>query len=552
MSVREYIGARYVPLFIGDWDDTVTYEPLSIVQYQGDSYTSRQYVPAGIEITNETYWACTGNYNAQVDAYRQEVSNLRTDFNNKFPIVTNDISNSAITAGKIADNAITAGKIADNAITTNKIASGAVTTSKIETGAITSEKIADGAIQNIIRLNTNFLTPEMFGALGGSNDDTQAFQDMFDAADNRQICVLTQRQYTIKNTLMIEHSFITVTSPAVCGYTPTITFNNTNRSAAEFRYGITITRPGVSFTNINFNFSTRVEDTYILNYEPESPSNIEGQDCDAIIDNCMFGQAYNHIRICGRNVNIQNCLFSSYSHDAIYFPKVEVSDGEGGYRAIQNPRGLWIHNNRFHAITRITDVDASAVRVVSNYEYRGNFYLVIENNYFDWSCAIYRGITDNVYILNNNYFEPAATNTYPIMFYTTYYDSEELQTVIKGNIFNGKGTGNKMRSMVTITSESIYGQFTISDNVFTSDYTTSQSVIILRGSSTHNSLFTITNNTIKTQNAGHLIINNSNYTTIKGYIANNILSSTNNTIGDAVTAGNLTVGDNFYTKYTSV
>lgn len=76
MTVREYIGARYVPLFMGTWDNTSTYEPLSIVQYQGNSYTSRQYVPAGIEITNETYWAETGSYNAQVEQYRQEVLNF--------------------------------------------------------------------------------------------------------------------------------------------------------------------------------------------------------------------------------------------------------------------------------------------------------------------------------------------------------------------------------------------------------------------------------------------------------------------------------------------
>lgn len=73
MTVREYIGARYVPLFMGDWDITADYEPLSIVQYQGASYTSRQSVPHGVPITDTHYWAVTGNYNAQVEAYRQEV-----------------------------------------------------------------------------------------------------------------------------------------------------------------------------------------------------------------------------------------------------------------------------------------------------------------------------------------------------------------------------------------------------------------------------------------------------------------------------------------------
>ena len=75
MSVREYIGARYVPVFADpiEWDNTKTYEPLTIVYYQGNSFTSRQAVPAGIDITNETYWAETGNYNAQVEQYRTEV-----------------------------------------------------------------------------------------------------------------------------------------------------------------------------------------------------------------------------------------------------------------------------------------------------------------------------------------------------------------------------------------------------------------------------------------------------------------------------------------------
>ena len=75
MSVSQYIGARYVPLFADPltWDITKTYEPLTIVYYQGNSFTSRQAVPAGIDITNSNYWALTGNYNAQIEQYRTEV-----------------------------------------------------------------------------------------------------------------------------------------------------------------------------------------------------------------------------------------------------------------------------------------------------------------------------------------------------------------------------------------------------------------------------------------------------------------------------------------------
>lgn len=66
MATNRYIGARYVPIFAGDWDNTQEYEPLTIVSYQGDSYTSRGYVPTGIAITNTQYWAKTGDFNQQV------------------------------------------------------------------------------------------------------------------------------------------------------------------------------------------------------------------------------------------------------------------------------------------------------------------------------------------------------------------------------------------------------------------------------------------------------------------------------------------------------
>lgn len=74
-GVRQYVGARYVPVFANplEWSDTREYEPLTIVTYQGNSYTSMQYVPTGIGIADTAYWALTGNFNAQVEAYRAEV-----------------------------------------------------------------------------------------------------------------------------------------------------------------------------------------------------------------------------------------------------------------------------------------------------------------------------------------------------------------------------------------------------------------------------------------------------------------------------------------------
>ena len=75
MSVTQYIGARYMPLFAepAEWDSSRAYEPLTIVLYKGNSFTSKQSVPIGVSIDDTVYWAETGNYNAQVEQYRNEV-----------------------------------------------------------------------------------------------------------------------------------------------------------------------------------------------------------------------------------------------------------------------------------------------------------------------------------------------------------------------------------------------------------------------------------------------------------------------------------------------
>ena len=73
---RQYVGARYVPKLMGEWNKTLQYEALSIVTYMGNSFTSKIPVPPNIEIDNTNYWVNTGNYNAQVEGYRKEVENL--------------------------------------------------------------------------------------------------------------------------------------------------------------------------------------------------------------------------------------------------------------------------------------------------------------------------------------------------------------------------------------------------------------------------------------------------------------------------------------------
>ena len=89
MTVTQYIGARYQPIFAdpAEWNSTRTYEPLTIVLNEGNSYTSRQYVPAGVELSNKDYWLETGNYNAQVEQYRAEVMTFSDRINENTKIV---------------------------------------------------------------------------------------------------------------------------------------------------------------------------------------------------------------------------------------------------------------------------------------------------------------------------------------------------------------------------------------------------------------------------------------------------------------------------------
>ena len=162
MSVREYIGARYVPLFADpiDWDSTKTYEPLTVVYNQGNSYTSRQYVPAGIDISNDTYWARTGNYNAQIEQYRSEVATFDDRITTNETNIT-DLQNATVGTEKLDDNAVTTAKIKNANVTTDKLADNAVTTAKIKNANVTTDKLADNAVTTAKIKNANVTTDKL-------------------------------------------------------------------------------------------------------------------------------------------------------------------------------------------------------------------------------------------------------------------------------------------------------------------------------------------------------------------------------------------------------
>lgn len=82
MSVQAnniYVGARYIPRIMGDYNNETAYEALDIVTSGGVGYISRQPVPAGTAVTNKEYWATWGSGNAAIDALTQRVATNETD-----------------------------------------------------------------------------------------------------------------------------------------------------------------------------------------------------------------------------------------------------------------------------------------------------------------------------------------------------------------------------------------------------------------------------------------------------------------------------------------
>lgn len=84
-----YVGPRIVPIVLTKWDPNVAYEPLTVVPWRGCSYTSKTFVPAGIAPDNKDFWVKTGNYNAKLEQYRQEVKNLSDRQDNFDQTLTN-------------------------------------------------------------------------------------------------------------------------------------------------------------------------------------------------------------------------------------------------------------------------------------------------------------------------------------------------------------------------------------------------------------------------------------------------------------------------------
>ena len=109
MSELQYVGARYVPKFADpyEWQANTIYEPLTVVMYNRNSYTSKKQVPANIgePTNNPEYWVCTGNYNGQIEEISNAIAKEISDRTNADSALDDKIS-AEVTARTNADSAL--------------------------------------------------------------------------------------------------------------------------------------------------------------------------------------------------------------------------------------------------------------------------------------------------------------------------------------------------------------------------------------------------------------------------------------------------------------
>ena len=201
--VRQYVGARYVPKFANpvEWAANTSYEALTIVTFNNASYTSKVPVPptVGNPADNPDYWALTGNYNAQVEQYRQETENVKINYSKCFNTAANMIADTSLTEGMIVKT-LGYNKIADNGGAFYKI----YNTKKQNSEHY--ENLSNGKYALLIP--NGYITPQMFGAIGNGNDDTNAIQNAIDycCTNNGITLFIPSKNYIVTRSLNISAS----------------------------------------------------------------------------------------------------------------------------------------------------------------------------------------------------------------------------------------------------------------------------------------------------------------------------------------------------------
>ena len=430
----KYVGARYVPLFAepAEWNINSTYEPLTIVLNEGNSYTSKQYVPVGIQIDNKEYWALTGNFNAQLEMYRQEQLKLSSK-------VTFGCSDVAVlknnTYFSVGDIVRTEGF--------HEPGDGGSAQYEIVSDAVSNEMDIIKTYNGYAVLQPQGFTlfPEQFGAYGdGTHDDTLSINRMLEYAVNKYPAPSSSTEsypcYEVKTsdkTYLVNNVQLPRYLKADFGKSVFITSQTGVYAFAGSLYqavltgGIFACNYGLDLDNNNLEAgNVLIEQSEFRGSEIAVSVNLQSTNFN--VKNCKFD-------------NVQKMLVQTSCDNAIYesnwcsakYPKSENEaniDVKGGKAVFDSnifiPYGEitpsinteWINvetrciavNNRFSGETGAR----TAVYLNSKYNYSQYASLILKNNLTMCSTGdksiVRLGDVPNTLIVTDNYGAPAINN----------------------------------------------------------------------------------------------------------------------------------------------
>ena len=337
MAVTQYIGARYVPLFAEplEWDNLREYEPLTIVLHQGNSYTSRQFVPKGTPIDNQQFWVITGNYNAQIEQYRNEVEALTSQTIRSFDNIS-ELRESGLRSGVVQTMGYhTAG---DGGSAFYHI--DATHSTPDDYGTIT---LNNGSYAHMVY--SGGVCPEQFGAQVSSGDCSDIFNWMFNEMPHDVVALTSGASYTvlkplvIKKTLYLEGNGAEIKSlTRECALQTDLSENYPDIHSAMFgEYSnIVINAPQatVSYEN-KYGYKGLIKNMQILNAANKGFVHTRG-----------YEMVYQNIRVEGTSISTIGYTLNStdYHLENIFGVDCRTGIVLNGAAIFINTAHLWIHD----------------------------------------------------------------------------------------------------------------------------------------------------------------------------------------------------------------
>ena len=489
---RQYIGARYLPIIVGDWDITKEYEPLMVVYYNGASYTSKTYIPAGIDISNTTYWALSADYNAQVAYYRSEVLALAEKVAKKIYYI--DTLENLLGATDLDNNDLifTEGyhSVADDGAAAYLI-------SETEpTGYY--ETLDNGLYAKLII--TAEMTLEQFGAYGDNvHDDAPAIQKAIDNAGN----IICNNIYRIKSDIIMN---------LTGDITPEAGLKNHSIKGRGKNTSL------VNSTDLNTSISEN-EATFVFeggSFTLRGTSKVDFKECTFVGDTSALKQetAFK-LTDPARKLNISDCTFANLKY-GIYCDDNDRWSGESCYTRLY----FQCCEYGFYYADAGTDCIITECIAQGNCDYMaylgGATGLIFSNNhdYSKYGCYLLGSC-----VITGNYFDGLAK-----LHISTYTDA------------SGSGTSKQAGRGCTITG-----------NIFLTELhntavTTDTAMIIVE--STQFASTVIANNTISggLDNAKLCLVDIS----AASYCMNNVIENNTGSGLDAIFKGNLRSKNNYY------